>query len=149
MPPPSELAIATKAVERLVKEESFYRAELAKQQGRVLALAAEIEAARGNPAAELDENAEYVLGQEVCPAPCVVLCCTVLPADRKTRAVDETRAVFPPLKKRTAESVATLEEQIALWEADASKAAGAADALEHARAVLLSGQAAVAKESEA
>lgn len=64
MPPPSDLAIATKAVERLVKEESFYRAELAKQQDRVRQLAAEI-AAAADPSS-LDGNAEFVLKQEVC-----------------------------------------------------------------------------------
>ena len=63
MPPPSELARATKAVERLVKEESFYRAELVKQQDRVRQLAAEIENA--TDPSTLDDNAEYVLKQEV------------------------------------------------------------------------------------
>ena len=63
MPPPSDLAIATKAVERLVKEEAFYRAELAKQQERVRQLAAEI-AAVADPST-LDSNAEFVLKQEV------------------------------------------------------------------------------------
>ena len=64
MPPPSGLAIATKAVERLVKEEAFYRAELAKQQDRVRQLAAEIAAA--TDPSTLDGNAEFVLKQEVC-----------------------------------------------------------------------------------
>ncbi|CAK7242861.1 MAG: tubulin folding cofactor A [Sporothrix thermara] len=126
MPPPSDLAIATKAVERLVKEEAFYRAELAKQQERVRQLAAEI-AAVADPST-LDSNAEFVLKQE-------------------SRAVDETKAVFAPLRQRTAESVLTLEEQIAIREADqADGAAAADDELEKARAVLRTGQTAIAKE---
>ncbi|CAK7201122.1 tubulin folding cofactor A [Sporothrix eucalyptigena] len=126
MPPPSDLAIATKAVERLVKEEAFYRAELAKQQDRVRQLAAEIAAA--TDPSTLDSNAEYVLKQE-------------------SRAVDETNAVFAPLRQRTAESVSTLEEQIAIREADqVDGAAGSDDELEKARAVLRTGQTALAKE---
>ncbi|ERS99804.1 tubulin-specific chaperone Rbl2 [Sporothrix schenckii 1099-18] len=129
MPAPSDLAIATKAVERLVKEEAFYRAELAKQQERVRQLAAEIAAA--NDPSTLDGNAEFVLKQE-------------------SRAVDETKAVFAPLKQRTAEAVSTLEQQIAIREADAADAQtdGAAvdDELDKARAVLRTGQTAVAKE---
>ncbi|KIH91797.1 tubulin-specific chaperone Rbl2 [Sporothrix brasiliensis 5110] len=129
MPAPSDLAIATKAVERLVKEEAFYRAELAKQQERVRQLAAEIAAAK-DPST-LDGNAEFVLKQE-------------------SRAVDETKAVFAPLKQRTAEAVSTLEQQIAIREADAADAqtdgAAADDELDKARAVLRTGQTAVAKE---
>ncbi|CAK7225559.1 tubulin folding cofactor A [Sporothrix curviconia] len=126
MPPPSDIAIATKAVERLVKEETFYRAELAKQQDRVRQLAAEI-AAVEDPST-LDSNAEYVLKQE-------------------SRAVDETKAVFAPLRQHTAEAVSTLEEQIAIREADqVDGAAGSDDELEKARAVLRTGQTAIAKE---
>ncbi|CAK7215017.1 tubulin folding cofactor A [Sporothrix bragantina] len=126
MPPPSDLAIATKAVERLVKEEAFYRAELAKQQDRVRQLAAEIDAVADK--STLDSNAEYVLKQE-------------------SRAVDETKAVFAPLRQRTAESVSTLEEQIAIREADQVDGATAADdELEKARAVLRTGQTAIAKD---
>ncbi len=62
MPAPSDLAIATKAVQRLVKDEKFYRAELVKQEARLKALEDEISA--GGP--DLDPNAEYVLKQEVC-----------------------------------------------------------------------------------
>ncbi|CAK7272793.1 tubulin folding cofactor A [Sporothrix epigloea] len=126
MPPPSELAIATKAVERLVKEEVFYRAELAKQQERVRQLAAEIAAAQ-DPST-LDSNAEYVLRQE-------------------SRAVDETKAVFGPLRQRTVEAVSTLEERIALAEADQADGAADTDELEKARTVLRTGQTAIAKDS--
>ncbi|KAL1893762.1 tubulin folding cofactor A [Sporothrix stenoceras] len=126
MPSPSDLCIATKAVERLVKEEAFYRAELAKQQERVRQLAQEIAAAE-DPST-LDGNAEFVLKQE-------------------NRAVDETKAVFAPLKQRTAEAVSTLEEQIAIREADAADdGTSSDDELDKARAVLRTGQTAVAKE---
>lgn len=70
MPPPSDLAIATKAVERLVKEEAFYRAELAKQQERVRQLAQEI--ADAQDPSTLDGNAEFVLKQEVSSGPQVL-----------------------------------------------------------------------------
>ena len=65
MPTPSDLTISTKAVERLVKEERFYRSELGKQQERVKALEADVNA--GGP--DLDGNAEFVLKQEVCDDP--------------------------------------------------------------------------------
>jgi hypothetical protein len=61
MPAPSNLAIATKSVQRLLKEESYYRTELVKQQARVQQL--DEEAKVGGP--DLDPNAEYVLKQEV------------------------------------------------------------------------------------
>ncbi|OAA60993.1 tubulin-specific chaperone [Niveomyces insectorum RCEF 264] len=126
MPAPSPLAIATKAVERLVKEEVFYRAELTKQDERVRTLAAEIKAA-AQPS-DLDPNAEYVLGQE-------------------TRAADETRAIFGPLKQRTEAALANLEEQISLRESRIVAGTGASDddEIEKARAVLRMGQTAVAK----
>jgi tubulin-specific chaperone A len=61
MPAPSELSIATKAVQRLVKEEGYHRSELVKQEARVKKLEEDIKA--GGP--DLDDNAEYVLKQEV------------------------------------------------------------------------------------
>jgi hypothetical protein len=53
--------------------------------------------------------------------------------------------VFAPLKQRTAEAVSTLEEQIAIREADATDGT-TDDELDKARAVLRTGQTAVAKE---
>ena len=56
MAPPSKLAIASSAVQRLVKEEASYHKELEQQQGRIHKL----ESGSG------DENAVYQLKQEVC-----------------------------------------------------------------------------------
>lgn len=58
MPPPSQLAIATSVLTRLVKEEKSYYKESEAQQARITKL----EADEANSA---DENAEYVLRQEV------------------------------------------------------------------------------------
>jgi tubulin-specific chaperone A len=65
MAPPSALHIATQSVKRLVKEEVSYHKELAGQQARVNKLKTDIQA--GSP--DLDENAEYVLKQEVSAIP--------------------------------------------------------------------------------
>jgi tubulin-specific chaperone A len=61
MPAPTPLAVATQSVQRLVKEETSYHKELSSQQSRVSKLESEIAAGTA------DENAEYVLKQEVCP----------------------------------------------------------------------------------
>ncbi len=64
MPAPSPLAIAMQAVNRLVKEEKYYQKELAQQTERVKKLeAAEAGKVDGDDG---DENAEFVLKQEVC-----------------------------------------------------------------------------------
>jgi tubulin-specific chaperone A len=55
MAPPSQLAVATSAVNRLVKEESSYHKELEQQHARVQKLQGE----------EGDENAEFTMRQEV------------------------------------------------------------------------------------
>ena len=55
MAPPSQLAIATSAVKRLVKEEASYHKELEQQQARIAKLG------QGGD----DENAEWTLKQEV------------------------------------------------------------------------------------
>lgn len=60
MPTPSQLAIATSSVQRLVKEEASYHKEIALQQARVEKLLA----SRGE-----DENADFQLKQEVSPSP--------------------------------------------------------------------------------
>ncbi len=62
MAPPSALAIATQAVQRLVKEESYYHKEQASQEARIKRLEDDIAAG----SADLDSNAEYTLKQEVC-----------------------------------------------------------------------------------
>lgn len=63
MPAPSPLSIATSSVQRLVKEETYYHKELAGQQVRVDKLEGQIK----DKSADLDENAEYLLKQEVGP----------------------------------------------------------------------------------
>jgi len=60
MPAPSNLEVATKSVQRLVKEEGYYRVEQSKGQKRVTDLKADIE--KGGDG--LDPNAEFVLKQE-------------------------------------------------------------------------------------
>lgn len=58
--PPTPLAIATASVNRLLKEESTYRTELASQEQRI----GKMKAARGDGAE--GENAKWELRQEVC-----------------------------------------------------------------------------------
>lgn len=91
MGPPSPLAISSSSVQRLLKEEATYHAELAQQEAKVRMLE-EKEAQGGS---EDDGNAEFVLKQQ-------------------RTAVEQTRAVFAPLRQRIADAVAKLEEQIAL-----------------------------------
>jgi len=57
MAPPSQIAIATSSVTRLVKEEASYHKELVNQESRLKKL---IENEDG------DENKEYQIKQEVC-----------------------------------------------------------------------------------
>ncbi|AEO53466.1 hypothetical protein MYCTH_2294816 [Thermothelomyces thermophilus ATCC 42464] len=114
MAPPTPLAIATQAVNRLVKEESYYHKEQANQEKRIKKLEEDIQ----NNSPELDSNAEYILKQE------------------KT-ALEETKAVFGPLRKRIADAVQKLEEQIAISESDGT---GSEEELEKAKAALESGQ---------
>jgi hypothetical protein len=59
MAPPSQLAIATSSVQRLVKEEASYHKELAQQEARLEKLLA---------SKDEDENAEYQLKQEASPS---------------------------------------------------------------------------------
>ncbi|KAK0363923.1 tubulin folding cofactor A [Friedmanniomyces endolithicus] len=80
MAPPSQLAIATSVVNRLVKEEASYHKELEKQQASI----AKLEQGGG------DENTEYVLKQE-------------------RRGVEETRAIFPQLRNKLQDALARLE----------------------------------------
>ncbi|KAL3419215.1 tubulin-specific chaperone Rbl2 [Phlyctema vagabunda] len=84
MAPPSPLAIATGSVQRLVKEEGSYHKELASQETRLQKLL--------DNTAE-DENKEYLLKQE-------------------RTAIEETKAVFPPLRERIADALAKLEDQL-------------------------------------
>ncbi|CAN8099498.1 unnamed protein product [Discula destructiva] len=117
MPAPTQLAIATAAVQRLTKEEQQYHKELATQQARVAKLEKDI--ADNSP--DLDENAPYSLTQE-------------------KQAVGETKAMFGHLHTRIADAVAKLEEKIALADTDpdtpAADLAKAKDAFAQGREAL-------------
>ncbi|KAI1451611.1 tubulin binding cofactor A [Annulohypoxylon moriforme] len=95
MPAPSPLTIATQSVQRLVKEEKYYRKELDQQNERVKKLETDLK----NGGEGGDSNAGFVLKQE-------------------QKARDETKAVFAPLNERIAEAVQRLEEQIATAESE-------------------------------
>lgn len=58
MPPPSPLAIATSALQRLVKEEASYHKEQQHQEARI----AKLEAETGP---DEDGNRDYMIKQEV------------------------------------------------------------------------------------
>nr|POE77980.1 tubulin-specific chaperone a [Quercus suber] len=88
MAPPTQLAIATSSLTRLVKEEASYHQELAQQQVRITKLES---GAGGGP--EEDENAEYNLRQE-------------------RRALEETEAVFPQMKLKIQDALANLQHQL-------------------------------------
>jgi len=113
MPAPSPLAIATSALQRLVKEEASYHKELRQQQARIVKLEAQLQ--HGDQEGE-EGNAEFMLGQE-------------------KRAVEETRAVFPGLQKRIDSSIETLETQLESSGDDASgpEVNKAQDVLEQAK----------------
>ncbi|POR39733.1 Tubulin binding cofactor A [Tolypocladium paradoxum] len=111
MPSPSPLAIASGSVQRLLKEEASYHKELADQEAQVKALEEQLKAGQGDE----DGNAEFM-----------------------QTAVEQTKAVFGPLKTRIAAAVAKLEDQVA-----ASEGSGAhAGDLEQATAVLAQAKAA-------
>ncbi|KAG6010672.1 hypothetical protein E4U21_005171 [Claviceps maximensis] len=108
MPPPTQLAIATSSVSRLLKEQASYHKELAEQESQILKQEESIKAGGGDE----DGNAEFMLKQS------------------KT-AVEQTKAVFGPLKQRLDEAIVKLEDQIALAEE-----AGKSDGLDNAKKVL-------------
>ncbi|KAK0746165.1 tubulin binding cofactor A [Schizothecium vesticola] len=116
MPPPSPLAIATQAVQRLVKEESYYHKDQASQEERIAKHEADLAAG----SADLDPNAEYMLKQE-------------------RTALEETKKMFEPLRERIVRAVTTLEEQLAMAEGEGTAAEGevakANEALEAGRKV--------------
>ena len=62
MPPPSQLAIATSSLKRLVKEEASYHKELQQQQKSVQ----ELESDASEEPADEEGNREFQLKQEVC-----------------------------------------------------------------------------------
>ncbi|CAG8949465.1 hypothetical protein HYFRA_00007695 [Hymenoscyphus fraxineus] len=95
MAPPTPLAIATSSVNRLIKEEASYHKELSSQEARLAKL---------QDSTQEDENAEYQLKQE-------------------RTAIEETRAVFPPLRQRIEDALEKLKDQL-----EAGQANGASEA---------------------
>ncbi|KAK7414312.1 tubulin folding cofactor A [Neonectria punicea] len=93
MPPPSQLAIATSSVTRLLKEEVSYHKELAQQEAQIKALQEKIESGQGNE----DGNGEFMLKQH-------------------QTAVEQTKAVFVSLRERIEAAVTKLEDQIQVRE---------------------------------
>jgi hypothetical protein len=61
MPPPSQLAIATSSVNRLLKEEASYHKELEQEEANIETLKKKIDSG----ASDNDENAPYILKQQV------------------------------------------------------------------------------------
>ncbi|KAI1264309.1 putative tubulin-specific chaperone Rbl2 [Xylariaceae sp. FL1019] len=110
MPAPTPLTIATQSVQRLVKEETYYRKELADQSSRVEKLEAQLKTSA-------EENAEFMLKQE-------------------QKAIEETRAVFAPLRERIDEALQRLEEQIATGESEGASE----DEIKKAKETLTLGQ---------
>ena len=101
MAPPSQLAIATSAVNRLVKEEASYHKELEQQQARIEKL---------KQASSDEENAEWNLKQEVCGFNQSLS--RMIIDSIQNRALDETKAIFPELRNRIQQSLAKLEHQL-------------------------------------
>jgi tubulin-specific chaperone A len=64
MPPPSQLAIATSSVRRLLKEESTYQKELVTEEKKIKDLEQRVKNGEENE----DGNAEFILKQHVSPA---------------------------------------------------------------------------------
>ncbi|KAI4118533.1 MAG: hypothetical protein LQ338_007388 [Usnochroma carphineum] len=86
---PSPLAISTASVQRLLKEESTYRAELASQESRLKKLEY-----RGDDVEEDDDeegNRDWSVRQQ-------------------KRAIEETKAVFAPLREKVLAAAGSLEQ---------------------------------------
>ncbi|KAI4146959.1 MAG: hypothetical protein L6R39_003271 [Caloplaca ligustica] len=84
----SPLAISTASVQRLLKDESTYRAELTSQMSRLEKLERET---GGDEDDEDEGNREWRIKQE-------------------RQAIDETKAVFAPLREKVLAAVANLEQ---------------------------------------
>ncbi|KAL9128030.1 MAG: hypothetical protein Q9175_007617 [Cornicularia normoerica] len=112
MAPPTPLSVATKSINRLLKEESSYRTELVNQQQRVEKLQA------GGGTEEVAGNTEFRLRQE-------------------KQAIEETKAVFGPLRARIAGAVEKLEALLASrGTAEGPEVDAADDALVRAKGTL-------------
>ncbi|KAF5654263.1 tubulin binding cofactor A [Fusarium sp. NRRL 25303] len=89
MPPPSQLVIATGSVNRLLKEEASYHKEVEEEEAKIKALKEKIDSGAND-----DENASYMLKQQ-------------------QTALEQTKAVFQPLRQKIAVAVEKLAEQLA------------------------------------
>ncbi|KHO00028.1 Tubulin binding cofactor A [Metarhizium album ARSEF 1941] len=135
MAPPSQLAIAASAVTRLLKEEASYHKELADQEAQVKRLEESVQ--NGGNGGD-DGNAEFMLKQNSRRHAITRDMSLGLYLGRKANgsfvqktAVEQTKAVFGPLRDRIAAAVTKLEDQIALAEE-----AGGSEDLENAKKVL-------------
>jgi len=111
MPPPSPLKIATQAVKRLIKEEEYHRKDLVAQEDSIRKLEDQI----SSQSTDLDQNTEYILKQE-------------------KLALNQTKGIFAPLKRRLLEAVQSLEGQIAI--ATSEEDSATEDQLSEAKEVL-------------
>jgi tubulin-specific chaperone A len=138
MPPPSQLAIATSSVQRLVKEEASYHKELTQQQTRLDKLLA---------SKDEGENAEFQLKQEASPRSYYVPLESILVIPDLSKlisypqhaAIEETKAVFPPLRLRISDALQKLEDQLEVGQekgATEAELAKAKEVREEARVVL-------------
>ncbi|RTE74112.1 hypothetical protein BHE90_011473 [Fusarium euwallaceae] len=93
MAPPTPLAIATSSVNRLLKEEASYHKEVEQEEASIKALKEKIESGQGDE----DGNGTYMLKQQ-------------------QTALEQTKAVFEPLRKKIVAAVQKLEEQITVSE---------------------------------
>ncbi|KAL7937793.1 tubulin binding cofactor A [Trichoderma chlorosporum] len=114
MPSPSPLVIATGAVNRLLKEEASYHKELQEQEAQAKAQEEKIKSGQEDE----DGNASYILKQQ-------------------QMVVEQTRAVFKPLRNRIGQAVEKLEDLVASEEkngtASAEELANAKAALDKAK----------------
>ncbi|KAH6610494.1 tubulin binding cofactor a [Trichoderma cornu-damae] len=115
MPPPSALAIATGAVNRLLKEEASYHKELEEQEAKAKAQEERLRSGQDDE----DGNATYILKQQ-------------------KMVVEQTKGVFKPLRDRIAKAVEKLEDLVASEEksgtATPEELANAKAALDKAKA---------------
>ncbi|KAL6714592.1 tubulin folding cofactor A [Lecanora helva] len=105
MAPPSQLAIATSSINRLLKEESLYRAELKSQERQLEKLKGDgsVPAVNHQEAGEAEKgngNEEFLIRQG-------------------EQAIQETKAVFGPLREKITGMVEKVE---GLLSSDRSKA---------------------------
>ncbi|KAI1000799.1 hypothetical protein K3495_g7397 [Podosphaera aphanis] len=111
MAPPSALIIATNSVQRLLKEEATYHKELKSQEARLQKLLAD----------EVpDDNRDFIIKQE-------------------RTAIEETRAVFSPLKQRVVDAMQKLEDLLDAksgQEIDEDSVKKAKDVLESAKKLI-------------